>query len=306
LIRLAVRCRPKLAERVLAELVELAPGGVEEDEGDGYVELAIYGQPGELPELPELEAAAGDGLVEITSTEIPDDWSDRWRDFHEPVAIANGRLVVRPSWRQAQGAGGPAPPGHATSQGPRRIRGAGTRVEEAPDIDVVIDPGQAFGTGAHATTAVCLEILLGLADAGEARGSFADLGTGSGVLAIAAAKLGWGPVVGVDSEPKALEAAAANAEANGVELDLLRMNLRQDTPPVAATMVANLTAPLLVEVAARLASRPWTLICSGLLVGESNRVTEALGAAGLAVVERYASGDWAALRLERDSAAASV
>lgn len=279
MIRLAVRCRPELAERILAELVDLAPGGVEETAGDGYVELAIYGPPGELPELPELEAVAAEGLVEITSTEIPDDWADRWRDFHESAVIGGGRLVVRPSWHEL-----------------RRVPAG---------VDVVIDPGQAFGTGAHATTTMCLEILLELADSGEARGSLADLGTGSGVLAIAATKLGWDPVIGVDSEPAALDAARANAKANGVELDLLRVNLRQDAPPPAATMVANLTAPLLGEVAARLAAPPATLVCSGLLAGESNRVIEGLGAAGLAVVERRASGDWAALRLRRDVDATS-
>ena len=66
MIRLAVRCRPELAERVLADLVELAPGGVEEERGDGYVEYAIYGPPGELPALPDLEAIAGDGLVAVS------------------------------------------------------------------------------------------------------------------------------------------------------------------------------------------------------------------------------------------------
>ena len=71
MIRLAVRCRPELAERVLAELVTLAPGGVEEDRGAGYVEYAIYGAPGEVPAVPDLEAVAADALVEVTSTEVP-------------------------------------------------------------------------------------------------------------------------------------------------------------------------------------------------------------------------------------------
>ena len=136
--------------------------------GDGLYEFAIYGPPGEVPELPDLEAAAGDGLVEISSTEIPDDWADRWRDFHVPVAIGGGRIVVRPSWETSRPAPTPAPPD--------------AKPEEVAGIDVVIDPGQAFGTGAHATTKLCLELLLELADAGEAAGPLADLGTGSGVL----------------------------------------------------------------------------------------------------------------------------
>ena len=191
MIRLAVRCRAELAEPVLAELLELAPGGVEEERGEGWVEYAIYGPPGEVPAVPELRAAAGEGLVEISATEIPDDWADRWRDFHEPVSIAGGRIVVRPSWEAAP--------------------------SDESLVDIVVDPGQAFGTGAHATTRMCLELLLELADTGEASGPLADLGTGSGVLAIAAAKLGFAPVSGCDSEPAALDAAAHNAASNGVE-----------------------------------------------------------------------------------------
>ena len=270
MIRLAVRCRAEDAERVLAELLELAPGGVEEEHGSGWAEFAIYGYPGELPELPQLSAVAGEGLVEISSSEIPDDWADRWRDFHEAVTIG-GRLVVRPSWEVAA-----APAGA---------------------VDVVIEPGQAFGTGAHATTQLCLELLLELADRGRASGSLADLGTGSGVLAIAAAKLGFSPVLGCDSEPAALEAAEANARANGVELELHRLNLRELAPPRAQTVAANLTAPLLAGVAARLSEPPATVVCSGLLARERDDVVGAFAAAGLTVEDERAHGDWAALLL---------
>jgi ribosomal protein L11 methyltransferase len=273
LIRLAVRCRPQLAERVLAELLELAPGGVEEEAGADWVEYAIYGAPGELPALPELEAAAGEGLVEVSSTEIPDDWADRWRDFHEPVVLAGGRLVVRPSWEDEAGA--------------------------AAEIDIRVDPGQAFGTGAHPTTTMCLELLVELADAGGARGALVDLGTGSGVLAIAAAKLGFEPVLACDSEPAAIEAARANAAANAVELDLRRLNLREAAPPPAPTVVANLTAPLLAAVAERIERPPATLVCSGLLASEVDAVEGAMAAAGLAVDERRRSGDWTALVCRR-------
>jgi ribosomal protein L11 methyltransferase len=275
-IRLAVRCRPDLAERVLADLLEFAPDGVEEERGDDWIEYAIYGPPGEIPSLPALEAAAGDGLVEITSTEIPDDWADRWRDFHRPVVIGDGRLVVRPSWTD-------------------RRETPGREAEDAERVDVVIDPGQAFGTGAHATTSLCLELLLELADAGEARGPLADLGTGSGVLAIAAAKLGWSPVSGCDGERPAIEAATANARANGVEIALSRVNLRERPAPAAPTLVANLTAPLLREVAERLTGPPRTLLCSGLLVSEADVVIDAFAARGLEGVGRRERGEWAAL-----------
>ncbi|GIK77185.1 MAG: 50S ribosomal protein L11 methyltransferase [Thermoleophilia bacterium] len=277
MIRLAVRCRPEQAELVLAELVALVPGGVEEERGEGYVEYAIYGPPGELPALPEIRAAAGRGLVEVVTTEVPDDWADRWRDFHEPVTVGSGRLVVRPSWERDGG-------GDAA-------------------FEIVIDPGRAFGTGAHATTRRCLELLLDLADRGLGRGALADWGTGSGVLAIAAAKLGWAPVVACDHEQAAIEAATANARANDVEVAVRRVNLREQAPPPAAAVTANLTAPLLLSLAARMAAGavaiPDRLAVSGVLAHELDGVTAAFGAAGLAPETELAGGDWAALLLTR-------
>jgi ribosomal protein L11 methyltransferase len=270
LIRLAVRCDPDQAELVLAELVVLAPNGVEEERGPGYVEYAVYGGEGELPELGEIDAAVGSGRVEVSSTEVPDDWADRWRDFHKPLLVG-GRLWLRPSWEH-----------------PRE--GA---------VDLVIDPGQAFGTGAHPTTRLCLELLLELEAAGESGGPLTDLGTGSGVLAIAAAKLGWDPVSGFDHEQAAIEAAQANAEANGVELQLGRLNLREALPELARTTVANLTAPILLAIASQLSGGPSTLVCSGLLPTELDEVSEAFATAGLRESDRRRDGDWAALLLRR-------
>jgi ribosomal protein L11 methyltransferase len=289
LIRLAVRCRPEQAELVLAELTVLAPNGVEEERGPGYVEYAIYGGEGELPELGELEAAAGDGLVEVVATEVPDDWADRWQDFHKPLLVGE-RLWLRPSW-----------------EGPRE----GT-------IDVVVDPGRAFGTGAHPTTRLCLEYLLELEAAGEAGGPLTDLGTGSGVLAIAAAKLGWDPVSGYDHEAAAIEASAANAEANGVKATFEQRNLREELPELTPTVVANMTAPVLRDISkfgggqggrggtrrslpavAPPSPSPSTLIASGLLPVELDDVAVAFAAWGLTERDRRVDGDWAALLLRR-------
>lgn len=270
MIRLAVRCTPEQAEIVLAELTVLAPNGVEEERGPGYVEYAIYGGEGELPELGEIEVAAGEGLVEVVATEVPDDWADRWQDFHKPLLVGE-RLWLRPSW-----------------EAPRE--GA---------IDLVVDPGRAFGTGAHPTTRLCLELLLELAAAGESGGPLTDLGTGSGVLAIAAAKLGWDPVRGYDHEPDSIEAAAANASANGVELELERLNLREGLPRLAPTVVANLTAPVLKLVADQLEDAPQTWVCSGLLPGELDATAAAFAPAGLTEADRRFDGDWAALLLRR-------
>jgi ribosomal protein L11 methyltransferase len=274
MIRLAVRCRTEDSELVLAELVQIAPGGVEEESGPGWVEYAIYGAEGELPDLGAVEATLSEGTVHVRSETIPDDWADRWRDFHEPTVIAGGRVVIRPSWEAGDGT--------------------------AP-VDVVIDPGQAFGTGAHPTTQMCVELLVDLADRKGTGGRLVDLGTGSAVLAIAAAKLGWGPVLGVDLEVAALDAARANAEANGVEIELERMNLREQAPPAAPTVVANLTAPILADVAGRLPGECERLVCSGLLAREADQVAAAFADAGLGQRDRRDSGDWSALLLERQS-----
>jgi ribosomal protein L11 methyltransferase len=142
---------------------------------------------------------------------------------------------------------------------------------------------------------MCLELLLELADRGEATGALADLGTGSGVLAIAAAKLGWGPVIACDSERAAIAAAQANAGVNDVDLELERINLREQQPPAPSTIVANLTAPLLELVAGRLVAPPEALIASGLLTSQEDRVANAFGVAGLEISERRRAGDWLAL-----------
>ena len=274
MIRLAVRCAPEYAEHVMANLLELAPNGLEEERGPGWVEFAIYGPPGEVPDLGELQAAAGGSLVDVTTTSVPDDWADRWADFHRPIEVA-GRIGVRPSWWDPQ-------------------EGL---------IDVVVDPGRAFGTGGHPTTRLSLALLIELEEAGEAGGPIADWGTGSGVLAIAASKLGWSPVIGCDREEASLETARANAEANDVRMEIERVDVREGPPPVRPTVVANLTANLLRDCAAHLADAgeaPETLVCSGMLETELGGVVDAFGAAGLREAERRSEAEWSALLLRRD------
>jgi ribosomal protein L11 methyltransferase len=277
-IRLAVRVARADAETVLADLLELSPGGLEERElGDEAVEFVIYGAPGELPALPDLRAAAGDALVEVSTSEIPDDWSERWKAYHRPVDVSwrFRRLRVRPPWE---------PP------------------LDGDAIDLVIDPGQAFGTGAHHTTRLCLELLLELSPAG----ALADWGCGTGVLAIAAARLGFDPVIACDSDPAAVDATRANADVNGVPgIDVARVDLRREEGPWAPVVLANLVRPLLLEVAARMTRPPRTLIVSGLLREEADEVAAAFGRHGLGETGRRHGGEWSALRLERVSAGRS-
>jgi len=201
----------------------------------------------------------------VSAEPVPDDWAERWKRFHVPLLLG-GKLYVRPPWEE------PA------------IR---------PGVhEVVIDPGQAFGTGTHPTTRLCLELMLEL----DPGGSFADLGSGSGVLAIAAAKLGWSPVSAFDSDRAAVAATLRNAHDNGVVLDAIeRFDLRGAAPPHAGTVAANLMRPLLLQLAERIGERPRELIVSGLLDHEADEVAAAF--APLRERRRMSLRGWTALLL---------
>ncbi|HET8758815.1 MAG TPA: 50S ribosomal protein L11 methyltransferase, partial [Solirubrobacteraceae bacterium] len=232
MIRLGVRVPRERAELVAAELLALSPAGLEEVDLDGgVVELAIYGAPGEVADLGELRALVGDALVEVVTSEVPDDLAERWRDWHRPLDV--GPLRVRPPWE---------PP-------------------RAGALDVVIEPGQAFGTGAHPSTRLSLELLCEL----PAGGPLADWGCGSGVLALAAARLGFDPVLACDHDPASVDATLAAATANGIAarrgaetpaadaprasggatgVVVSRCDLRRAPGPRAPTVTANLVRPL--------------------------------------------------------------
>jgi ribosomal protein L11 methyltransferase len=338
-IRLAVRARCADAEIVLAELLELAPGGVEEVEvGAEMVEYAVYGAPGELPELPDLNAAVGDRPVEVSSTEIADDWSERWKRFHRPVLIE--------SPRGAHGrAGDPGDLGAAEAGvSALHVRPPWEAPSDRGDAEeIVIDPGQAFGTGAHATTRLCLELLLELA-ALDDRGTglrpvsgsrpdrapsrarpLLDVGTGSGVLAIAAARLGFAPVLGLDHERESVAATEENARVNGVAIEVRRFDLRTQALPwldaavgsnsdpdaegdwvdgpdgpagSSLVIVANLLRPLLLDLACGMSHAPAHLLAGGLLREQVDEVVGAFGERlGMRERERREQGEWAVVWL---------
>jgi ribosomal protein L11 methyltransferase len=250
---------------VLAALLEIAPGGFEQVDSEGFVEFALYGSPGELPTFPDGEAEIAGVRVQVRGEEVPDDWEERWKRFHVPVLVG-GKLWVRPPWEE------PA------------VRPGVT--------EVVIDPGRAFGTGTHPTTRLCLELMLDL----RARGPFADLGCGSGVLAIAAAKLGFDPVRAYDSDRLAIEATLLNARENGVVLDAVeRFDLRAGPPPATGVVAANLTRPLLLALTEAIKGDPRVVIASGLLDHEADEVSVAF--APFVERRRLSMRGWTALLL---------
>jgi len=184
-------------------------------------------------------------------------WDERWRAFHRPVRV--GPLWVGPPWER--------PPRDAKP--------------------VVIDPGRAFGTGGHPTTRLCLQLLLELEP-----GSLLDVGCGSGVLAIAASRLGFSPVVAFDHDPAALEAAGRNVLANDVSVDLRRGDALEEALPDTDVLVANVSSAFVPQVAGRLRAR--SLLVSGYL--ESERPA----AVGYEPIRRLTEDGWAADLLRPD------
>ena len=250
---------------MLAELLEYAPDGMEQVDGDGWTEYAIYGAPGELPSLPDLETVIAGVRVEISTSEVADGWEERWREFHKPL-IVEGRLRVRPPWE----------------------------VEGDEAYDLVVDPGRAFGTGAHPTTSLCLELLLDETP----EGSLFDLGCGSGVIAILASKLGFSPVTAADYDQLAVDATLVNAEVNGVELEVSKLDLRTDQLPASNYLVANILAPVLVDLSTKMGDwRPRRAMLSGLLDSQAAEVIEAWDTLGYREVRRASRDGWCALVL---------
>jgi ribosomal protein L11 methyltransferase len=222
--RVSVTVPRRRAEEARATMIELFPEGFEEVEEGGDVELAAYTDPGGEERLWHAFGGAH-------TAEVAEGWEERWRSFHRPVVV--GPLWVGPPWEDA--------PAGSTA--------------------VVVDPGRAFGTGAHATTRLCLELLVGLP-----RGSLLDVGCGSGVIAIAAARLGFAPVVAVDVDPLAVEATRANAAANRVEVEALLADATSDPLAAAATVVANVALDPVRALAGVITCE--RLVTSGYLVSD--------------------------------------
>jgi ribosomal protein L11 methyltransferase len=230
-------------------MIGLFPEGFEEVVAGAEVELAAYTDA-------EGEERLRRALGSITAEPVEPGWEDAWRRFHRPQRV--GPLWVGPPW-------------------------------ESPDegaLAVVVDPGRAFGTGAHPSTRLCLELVLG-----QERTSLVDLGCGSGVLAIAAAKLGFAPVAALDEDEAAVEATRSNAAANRVAIAVRRADVVVDPLPEAELAVANIALPVIERLALRV--RAPFLLASGYLANERPDVP------GWRGVERREMDGWAADLLER-------
>jgi ribosomal protein L11 methyltransferase len=232
------------AEIARARLLPLAPSGFEETDRGHELELAAY-----------VDAAGEERIradfSDASSVAVEPGWEDRWRAFHRPVYT--GGLWIGPPWETP-------PAGEAT---------------------VVVDPGRAFGTGAHPTTRACVELLARLA-----RGSILDAGCGSGVIAVAAARLGFAPVYAVDADPAAVEAATRTARENGVEVEVALADVLVDALPPVQLVIANIELAAVETLLSR--SPAPTAIVSGYLAQERP------AAAGWSGVDRLELDGWAA------------
>ncbi len=220
--------------------------------------------------LGHLQAFGLGPIGELVARRVDDkDWLESWKAEFVPIRI--GAFLVRPTWSEAV---------------------AGDSVE------LVLDPGMAFGTGLHPTTQQCLEALSTLPLEGK---SALDVGTGSGILAIAAAKRGASPVVAVDTDSLAVGAARENAVRNGVAIPVGEGSAA-DVPGRFDVVIANIVSPVLQRIAPDLAARlsgGGTLLVAGISAPAERATREALEAARLEVLDRTVRDDWVALALRR-------
>jgi ribosomal protein L11 methyltransferase len=219
--------------------------------------------------LGHLQAFGLGPIGELTARVVDDkDWLESWKAEFVPIHI--GAFVVRPTWSE--------PAGDA--------------------VEIVLDPGMAFGTGLHPTTQQCLEALSTLPLEGK---SVLDVGTGSGILAIAAAKRGASPVVAVDTDTIAVDAARESAVANGVAIPV-GVGSAADVPGRFEVVIANIVAPVLQRIAPHLAARlasGGTLLLAGITAPAEAATREAFSHVRLEVLDRNERDDWVALALRR-------
>ncbi len=275
-IEVSLKVPADSAEAVGQALIELGSVGVWENDRDTITAYFPAGTNREQLQAILEEVQPWLALESLSVAEVPDqDWVARWKASLTPLQ-GSQRLVIVPSWQTYQ-----AEPGEHV---------------------VVLDPGMAFGTGHHETTRMCLELLDDRLQRGDAP-TVLDLGTGSGILAIAAARLGAGRVVASDVDPVARDTALRNVEANAVFalVSVVDAEPGWNSGPYDL-IVGNLTAEDLAElmplVAVNLAPRG-AAILSGILVSKESIVTRALAAVRLQVTRRREAGEWVALEVTK-------
>ena len=224
---------------------------------------------GSLREQLSFLQGQGLGTLEVSLQGVKEeDWAENWKQYYKPFRLGR-HMVVKPTWEPWD--------------------------TQADDLIIEIDPGMAFGTGTHETTAMCV----GLIEKYYQGGSLLDVGTGSGILAIAAARLGAKDIVAVDIDPDAVRVAKENVEHNGLAhlIDVRKGDLLQGLSQRFDFAAANILAPVIYMLAAPLKAHltpDGRFICSGIIAEAEDEVNAALLSAGYIIDEITRKGDWVA------------
>ena len=261
-------------EAIMNRLMEMGSTGFLEKEEKilAYFEekVAIDGILEELTRFSDVLKSAGlDPFFSLEYSLLPQkDWNENWKKNFSPIDIGKN-LTIIPSWLK----------------------------KDTNRIPVIIDPGMVFGTGYHETSRTCLVLIEGLAE-GIQKDSCLDIGTGSGILAIGAAKLGFRHVTAVDIDPMAIDAAVRNVEENGLRNIIVKEGEIFAVDGSFDLIVANLLSGILVDISAEIASRlnhGGKTILSGMLSGQEIDVIEAYEKAGLSLSKTVVNGQWVTL-----------
>lgn len=287
------------AEITGATLIDLL-GPYEEVEEAGQSHLVFYPfrhAAGYVSDEELLAVFPADGALRsravIERVLVPEGWEEGWKDHFRPLTV--GRVYVRPPWEVPPPDVGPGDASAAATS----TDGAGGAPATGPLLDVVLTPGLAFGTGLHPTTRGVLALLQD--DVSE--GPLTDAGTGSGILSISAALLGFRPVRSFDNDPLAVEAARTNAASNGVEVEVRLCDVTAAPSEWlrGATVLANMTLEPVRELLGLLpqAGAPVRrLLAAGILAGDQEaEVLERAAAAGLRPARLIYEGEWVSLDL---------
>ncbi len=271
------------AEAVADLLSQYAPGGVALETGpagfpNGPITVRAYLPP--HLDTPQVRRRIEEGLWHLGQiSPIPsptfrpireEDWAEAWKTHFHPLRVGR-RLLIKPTWQEAE----------VTSE----------------EVVIELDPGMAFGTGLHPTTRLCLEFLEERLRPGA---TVLDLGTGSGILAIAAARLGAASVLAVDTDPLAVRIARQNVEINGVaDVVSVRLGSLAEAGDRYDLVLVNIVARVIIGMARAGLSRRLKpggdLVVTGIVQGQEGEVAQALQQGGISLVEKRRSGDWVAL-----------
>lgn len=230
----------------------------------------------QLDALHQLPLQADYGTLTMERSNVADeDWSENWKKYYKPFRIGS-HLVVKPTWE--------------------------AYVTQPGDIVVELDPGMAFGTGTHETTNMCMALLEKYVKPGD---RVMDVGTGSGILAIAAAKLGSRTILAVDIDPGAVKVARENVAHNGVDqaVRVVEGDLVKSEAMPCELAVANIVADAICMLSGPLTRHllpGGLLICSGIIREREADVQKAVAEAGYVLVERLTKGEWVALCLRNE------